>query len=39
MKEKTPGILDDEEESDEERSIIELTKPEVKNVKVEGVCL
>ena len=37
MKEKKPGILDDDEESDEERSIIELTKPEVKNVKIEGV--
>ena len=36
-KEKKPRIADDED-SDEERSIIELTtKPEVKNVKIEGV--
>ena len=37
LKEKKPRKLDDDEESDEERSIIELTKPEVKNVKIEGV--
>ena len=37
LKEKKPRILDGDEESDEERSIIELTKPEVKNVKIEGV--
>ena len=37
VKEKKPRIVDDED-SDEERSIIELTtKPEVKNVKIEGV--
>ena len=35
-KEKKLRILEDED-SDEERSIIELTKPEVKNVKIEGV--
>ena len=35
-KEKKLRILEDED-SDEERSIIELTKPEVKNVKIVGV--
>ena len=37
VKEKKPRNLDEDEDSDEERSIIELTKPEVKNVKIEGV--